>query len=120
MLVTMFLSMWINNTATTAMMIPIVDSILLEICMHTSFWFNCPFHHSPSSFIADSVNENSSPDIVLAVLPSDEDPAKKQNEVSNTNAQGDASPASPREATSEPNDLVSLFPNHERVSPKYI
>lgn len=31
MLVTMFLSMWINNTATTAMMIPIVDSILIEI-----------------------------------------------------------------------------------------
>lgn len=31
MLVTMFLSMWISNTATTAMMIPIVDSILIEI-----------------------------------------------------------------------------------------
>lgn len=31
MLVTMALSMWINNTATTAMMIPIVDSILVEL-----------------------------------------------------------------------------------------
>lgn len=31
MLVTMLLSMWINNTATTAMMIPIVEGILLEI-----------------------------------------------------------------------------------------
>ena len=31
MAVTAFLSMWINNTATTAMMVPIVDSILSEI-----------------------------------------------------------------------------------------
>lgn len=31
MLVTMALSMWINNTATAAMMIPIVDSILVEL-----------------------------------------------------------------------------------------
>ena len=33
MFVTGFLSMWINNTATTAMMIPIVDSILTEISL---------------------------------------------------------------------------------------
>ena len=31
MIATMFLSMWINNTATTAMMIPIVDDILHEL-----------------------------------------------------------------------------------------
>ncbi|KAH9422037.1 hypothetical protein DERP_002329 [Dermatophagoides pteronyssinus] len=33
MIATMFLSMWINNTATTAMMIPIVDDILREIAL---------------------------------------------------------------------------------------
>ena len=31
MLVTMFLSMWLNNTATTAMMVPIVDAMLHEL-----------------------------------------------------------------------------------------
>ncbi|XP_042233566.1 solute carrier family 13 member 5-like isoform X2 [Homarus americanus] len=31
MLTTMFLSMWISNTATTAMMVPIVDAILTEL-----------------------------------------------------------------------------------------
>ncbi|CAG0890710.1 unnamed protein product [Darwinula stevensoni] len=31
MLATMFLSMWITNTATTAMMIPIVEAVLIEI-----------------------------------------------------------------------------------------
>ncbi len=31
MLPTMFLSMWISNTATTAMMVPIVDAVLQEI-----------------------------------------------------------------------------------------
>ncbi|OTF69139.1 hypothetical protein BLA29_001714 [Euroglyphus maynei] len=31
MIATMFLSMWINNTATTAMMIPIVEDILHEL-----------------------------------------------------------------------------------------
>lgn len=31
MLVTMFLSMWINNTATTAMMVPIVEAIMKEL-----------------------------------------------------------------------------------------
>nr|XP_045591459.1 solute carrier family 13 member 5-like [Procambarus clarkii] len=31
MLTTMFLSMWISNTATTAMMVPIVDAILVEL-----------------------------------------------------------------------------------------
>nr|XP_045621719.1 solute carrier family 13 member 5-like [Procambarus clarkii] len=31
MLTTMFLSMWISNTATTAMMVPIVDAILSEL-----------------------------------------------------------------------------------------
>ncbi|XP_046916333.1 Na(+)/citrate cotransporter isoform X2 [Dermatophagoides farinae] len=33
MIATMFLSMWINNTATTAMMIPIVDDILHELAL---------------------------------------------------------------------------------------
>ncbi|XP_042233364.1 solute carrier family 13 member 5-like isoform X2 [Homarus americanus] len=33
MLTTMFLSMWISNIATTAMMVPIVDAILKELCM---------------------------------------------------------------------------------------
>lgn len=37
MLVTMFLSMWISNTATTSMMLPIVDSILLEIYKANNF-----------------------------------------------------------------------------------
>ncbi|XP_022237472.1 solute carrier family 13 member 5-like isoform X1 [Limulus polyphemus] len=32
MLTTMFLAMWICNTATTAMMMPIVDAVLVEIC----------------------------------------------------------------------------------------
>lgn len=31
MLTTMFLSMWISNTASTAMMVPIVDAILVEL-----------------------------------------------------------------------------------------
>ncbi|KAK7080784.1 hypothetical protein SK128_008058 [Halocaridina rubra] len=31
MMTTMFLSMWISNTATTAMMVPIVDAILMEL-----------------------------------------------------------------------------------------
>jgi sodium-dependent dicarboxylate transporter 2/3/5 len=28
---TMFLSMWMNNTSTTAMMVPIVNAIILEL-----------------------------------------------------------------------------------------
>ena len=31
MFTTMFLSMWISNTATTAMMVPIVDAVLQEL-----------------------------------------------------------------------------------------
>ena len=31
MLSTMFLSMWISNTATTAMMLPVVDAIIAEL-----------------------------------------------------------------------------------------
>ena len=31
MLPTWFLSMWISNTATTSMMLPIVESVLIEI-----------------------------------------------------------------------------------------
>lgn len=31
MLNTMFLSMWISNTATTALMIPIVDAVLVQL-----------------------------------------------------------------------------------------
>lgn len=38
MIATMFLSMWINNTATTAMMIPIVDDILREIGLFNEFY----------------------------------------------------------------------------------
>lgn len=35
MLTTMFLSMWISNTASAAMMVPIVDSIMLELFAET-------------------------------------------------------------------------------------
>jgi len=31
MMTTMFLSMWMNNTSTTAMMVPIVDAIMEEL-----------------------------------------------------------------------------------------
>ena len=31
MFTTMFLSMWISNTASTAMMVPIVDAIMVEL-----------------------------------------------------------------------------------------
>lgn len=31
MLPTFFLSMWVNNTAATAMMIPMVEAVLLEL-----------------------------------------------------------------------------------------
>ena len=31
MLPTMFLSMWISNTATTSMMVPIVEAIVIEL-----------------------------------------------------------------------------------------
>ena len=31
MLTTMFISMWISNTATTAMMIPILEAVLVEL-----------------------------------------------------------------------------------------
>ena len=35
MVPTMFLSMWISNTATTAMMVPIVEAVLSEIDAET-------------------------------------------------------------------------------------
>lgn len=65
MLVTMFLSMWINNTATTAMMIPIVDSILVEIY--------------------DAKDESSNGDIGLSVLPSSEDEQESRAKIGHRN-----------------------------------
>jgi di/tricarboxylate transporter len=35
MMVTMFLSMWINNTATCGMMVPIADAMLEELGNHS-------------------------------------------------------------------------------------
>lgn len=36
MLPTWFLSMWISNTATTAMMIPIVEAVLVQMKEHST------------------------------------------------------------------------------------
>ncbi len=41
MMVTMFLSMWINNTATCGMMVPIADAMLEELSNH-SYTQGCP------------------------------------------------------------------------------
>ncbi|XP_046438107.1 solute carrier family 13 member 5-like isoform X1 [Daphnia pulex] len=54
MLVTMFLSMWISNTATTAMMVPIVEAVIEEL-----FKENEGFRESPvTSFENTSVDTN--------------------------------------------------------------
>lgn len=43
--VTMFISMWISNTAATAMMIPIMETVLVELqaVRHSLFCFVCLF-----------------------------------------------------------------------------
>ncbi|UXI14913.1 putative heat shock protein 70-interacting protein [Sarcoptes scabiei] len=59
MIVTMFLSMWISNTATTAMMVPIVDDILRQIDDETetkSNGNNMMTKHIPNK--ADKNNED--------------------------------------------------------------
>jgi hypothetical protein len=45
--VTMFISMWISNTAATAMMIPIMETVLMEL---EAVSFRFPRRNSPSSF----------------------------------------------------------------------
>ena len=48
MFTTMFLSMWNSNTATTAMMLPIVDAILVELYSKVRLW------HSVNDLIPSS------------------------------------------------------------------
>lgn len=60
MLTTMFLSMWISNTASTAMMIPIVEAMVDEIkTCRTEFSDNTDIHHKTAIFVTPTSTSTS-------------------------------------------------------------